>query len=154
MPWQHNCWISANRVVLQITKLKNEKLTCMTFLCMIALQNKKIAHTSLPSSFDNGHCRLCCTFLCIIALKNKKIAHTFLPSFDHGHGRLCHTSPLYWPMADQCAPSNDPTNNCIIFAIHTHCPVTGTKLWEETATARTIQACRVMSVCDFNHHQG
>ena len=76
--------------------------------------------------------------LCIIALKNKEIPQTFLPSFDNGYGRPCHTFLLYWPIADRRVPSNDPTNNCIIFALQTHCPVKGTKLWEETATARTI----------------
>ena len=76
--------------------------------------------------------------LCMIALNNKEIPHTFLPSFDNGCGRLCHTFLLYWPIADRRVPSNDPTNNYIIFALHTHCPVKGTKLLEETATARTI----------------
>ena len=54
------------------------------------------------------------------------------------YGRLCHTFLPYWPIADRRVPSNDPTNSYIIFALHTHCPVKGTKLLEETATARTI----------------
>ena len=37
---------------------KHEKLTCMTLLCMIALRNKTVAHTFLPS-FDNANGRLC-----------------------------------------------------------------------------------------------
>ena len=34
----------------------NKKLTCLTFLCMIALRNKTVVH-SFPQSFDiaNGH---------------------------------------------------------------------------------------------------
>ena len=31
---------------------------CMTFLCMIALRNRTVAHTFLPS-FDNANGRLC-----------------------------------------------------------------------------------------------
>ena len=31
-----------------------KKLTCMTFLCMIALNNKMVAHTFLPS-LDNAN---------------------------------------------------------------------------------------------------
>ena len=41
-------------MVLQKTK----KLTCMTFLCVIAHQEQNEAHTSLPS-FDNSNGRLC-----------------------------------------------------------------------------------------------
>ena len=36
---------------------KTEKLTCMTFLCMIALRNKTVAHDFRPS-FDNDNNRL------------------------------------------------------------------------------------------------
>ena len=37
---------------------KMKKLTCMTFLCMIELRSKTVAHTSLPS-FDNAN-GCCC----------------------------------------------------------------------------------------------
>ena len=37
---------------------KREKLTCMTFLCVIAHQEQNEAHTFLPS-FDNSDGRLC-----------------------------------------------------------------------------------------------
>ena len=37
---------------------KREKLTCMTFLCVIAHQEQNETHTSLPS-FDNSRGRLC-----------------------------------------------------------------------------------------------
>ena len=30
-------------------KMAEKKLTCVTFLCMIALRNKTVAHTFLPS---------------------------------------------------------------------------------------------------------
>ena len=36
----------------------NKKLTCLTFLCMIALRNKTVTHTILPP-FDNANGRLC-----------------------------------------------------------------------------------------------
>ena len=39
-------------------KKKKKKLTCMTFLCMIALRNKTVTHTFLPS-FHNANSRLC-----------------------------------------------------------------------------------------------
>ena len=48
---------SLQTVVLQIWQEKRKKLTCMTFLCMIALRNKTVAHTFLPSFDANG--RLC-----------------------------------------------------------------------------------------------
>ena len=35
-----------------------KKLTCMTFLCMIALNNKMVAHTFLPS-LDNANVHVC-----------------------------------------------------------------------------------------------
>ena len=47
--------------VLQIwqKKRKRKKMTCMqSFLCMMALGNKTVAHTWLPS-FDNENSRLC-----------------------------------------------------------------------------------------------
>ena len=50
---------SQQTVVLQIwQEKKTKKLTCMSFLCMIALRNKIITHTFLPS-FDNTNSRLC-----------------------------------------------------------------------------------------------
>ena len=35
-----------------------KKLTCMTFLCMITLNNKMVAHTFLPS-LDNANVHVC-----------------------------------------------------------------------------------------------
>ena len=47
-------------VILQIWQKKTKKLTCMTFLCMIARRNKTVAHTFLPDrSFENANGRLC-----------------------------------------------------------------------------------------------
>ena len=40
-------------------KEKEQKMTCMqSFLCMMALGNKTVAHTWLPP-FDNANGRLC-----------------------------------------------------------------------------------------------
>ena len=43
---------SEKTVVLQIWQKKMKQLMCMTFLCIIALRNKMVAHTFLPW-FDN-----------------------------------------------------------------------------------------------------
>ena len=44
-------------VVLQIWQKKTKTLTCMAFLCMIALRNKMVAHAFLLL-FDNANDRL------------------------------------------------------------------------------------------------
>ena len=48
LPWTQNFSISINRGPANMT-VKTKKMTCMTFLCMIALGNKTIAQTFLPS---------------------------------------------------------------------------------------------------------
>ena len=48
---------SQQTVVLKYGKKRRKKLKCMTFLCMIALTNKSVAHNFLPS-FDNENNRL------------------------------------------------------------------------------------------------
>ena len=55
---------SQQTMVLQKKKKKDLKnLTHMTLLCMIALRNKIVAHSFLPS-FDNANGRLCQERLC------------------------------------------------------------------------------------------
>ena len=49
---------SQQTVVLQIGQKIAKRLTCMTFLYMITLRNKTVAHTFLPP-FDNANGRLC-----------------------------------------------------------------------------------------------
>ena len=39
-------------------KKGTKKLKCLTFICMIALRNKTVAHFLIPS-FDNANSRLC-----------------------------------------------------------------------------------------------
>ena len=51
------CQVAMLAIFLDLIEA-NEKLTCMTLLCMIALGNKKVAHTFLLSS-DNANGRLC-----------------------------------------------------------------------------------------------
>ena len=48
LPWQQYFWISKNRGPAKMAE-KTKKLTCLTLLCMIALRNKTVAHTFLPS---------------------------------------------------------------------------------------------------------
>ena len=57
LPWSQNLWISTNRGPANMAE-KTIKMTCMTFLCIIALRKKTVAHTFLPS-LDNANGLLC-----------------------------------------------------------------------------------------------
>ena len=74
-------------MILQIwqkKKKKRKKLTCMTFLCMIELRNKVVAHTMyFSSSFGNANNHLC---------QEKLLRSMSFASMVMGH----HTSPLYF----------------------------------------------------------
>ena len=52
LPWQQNFSISTNHYPANMAGKKMTELTCMTFLCMIALRNKSVAHT-IVLSFGN-----------------------------------------------------------------------------------------------------
>ena len=43
-----NFYISTNCGPAKVAEKKEKKLTCMTFLCMIALRDKTVEHTFLP----------------------------------------------------------------------------------------------------------
>ena len=54
----HGSKISGSQQTVVLQKWWKKKLTCMTFLCMIALSNKMVADTFLPS-LDNANVHLC-----------------------------------------------------------------------------------------------
>jgi len=56
LPWWKNFWISTSHSLANMAE-KMKTLTCMTSMCMIALRNKTVAHTFLPS-FGNTNGRL------------------------------------------------------------------------------------------------
>ena len=53
LPWSQNLRSLTNRGPANMAE-KAIKMTCMTFLCIIALRKKTVAHTFLPS-FDNAN---------------------------------------------------------------------------------------------------
>ena len=54
----HTLYSNWKETIPHKLKPRIKKMTCMTFQCMIALRNKTVAHTFLPS-FDNANDRLC-----------------------------------------------------------------------------------------------